>query len=75
MEAATQRRLREELGLACELKFPFKFRYHAQFDEDRAERDLCGVFMGGSTHRARASLVAPPGNLKRRITQAMMSQS
>jgi isopentenyl-diphosphate delta-isomerase len=48
MEAAIQRRLREELGLACPLHFLFKFQYQAQFDETGAENELCSVFIGRS---------------------------
>src|SRR5258708_2659488 len=32
LEAATQRRLYEELGIRCPLQFLFKFQYQAQFD-------------------------------------------
>ena len=46
MEAATQRRLLEELGIQCELEFLFKFQYHAQFDANGAEHELCSVFIG-----------------------------
>jgi len=46
MDTATRRRLQEELGIVCELKFLFKFQYHAQFDANGAERELCSVFMG-----------------------------
>jgi len=46
MNTATRRRLQEELGMVCELKFLFKFQYHAQFDANGAERELCSVFMG-----------------------------
>ena len=46
MEAATQRRLLEELGIQCELEFLFKFQYHAQFDSTGAEHELCSVFIG-----------------------------
>jgi isopentenyl-diphosphate delta-isomerase len=46
MEAATRRRLKEELGIACALEFLFKFQYHAQFDETGAEHELCSVFIG-----------------------------
>ena len=46
MEAATQRRLYEELGICCPLEFLFKFQYHAQFDETGAEHELCSVFIG-----------------------------
>jgi isopentenyl-diphosphate delta-isomerase len=50
MEAAVQRRLFEELGLRCPLRFLYKFRYQAQFDTLGAEQELCSVFIGRSTH-------------------------
>jgi isopentenyl-diphosphate delta-isomerase len=46
MEVATRRRLSEELGIQCELQFLFKFQYHAQFDANGAEHELCSVFIG-----------------------------
>jgi isopentenyl-diphosphate delta-isomerase len=46
METATRRRLHEELGLACRLKFLYKFQYQAQFDANGAEHELCSVFIG-----------------------------
>ena len=46
MQAATRRRLLEELGIQCPLQFLFKFQYHAQFDANGAERELCSVFIG-----------------------------
>ena len=48
MEAAIQRRLREELGLSCALQFLFKFEYQAQFDATGAEHELCSVYIGRS---------------------------
>jgi len=48
MQAATQRRLQEELGLSCPLRFLFKFEYQAQFDAAGAEHELCSVFIGRS---------------------------
>ena len=49
MEAAIYRRLREELGLTCSLRFLFKFQYQAQFDNTGAEHELCSVFIGRSS--------------------------
>ena len=49
MEAATRRRLREELGLSCPLHFLFKFEYQAQFDSAGAEHELCWVLAGRAT--------------------------
>jgi isopentenyl-diphosphate delta-isomerase len=46
LEAATQRRLYEELGIQCPLHFLFKFQYQAQFDATGAENELCSVFVG-----------------------------
>jgi isopentenyl-diphosphate delta-isomerase len=51
MEAATRRRLLEELGLVCPLKFLFKFQYQAQFDATGSEHELCSVFIGRSSDR------------------------
>jgi isopentenyl-diphosphate Delta-isomerase len=48
MDVATRRRLLEELGIRCDLKFLFKFQYHAQFDATGAEHELCSVFIGRS---------------------------
>jgi isopentenyl-diphosphate Delta-isomerase len=49
MDAAVKRRLYEELGLSCPLRFVFKFQYQAQFDATGAENELCSVFIGRST--------------------------
>jgi isopentenyl-diphosphate delta-isomerase len=46
MEGAVRRRLREELGVSCPLKFLFKFEYQAQFDATGSEHELCSVFIG-----------------------------
>ncbi len=47
LEAATQRRLQEELGITgCPLQFLFKFQYQAQFDATGSEHELCSVFIG-----------------------------
>jgi len=54
MAAATDRRLREELGLHCPLHFLYKFQYHAQFDASAAEHELCSVFIGRCTDPVRA---------------------
>jgi isopentenyl-diphosphate delta-isomerase len=54
MEAATRRRLQEELGLRCPLHFLYKFQYQAQFDAAGAENELCSVFVGRCTDSIRA---------------------
>jgi isopentenyl-diphosphate delta-isomerase len=46
MDAATLRRLYEELGIRCPLQFLFKFQYQAQFDATGSEHELCSVFIG-----------------------------
>jgi isopentenyl-diphosphate delta-isomerase len=46
LEAATARRLEEELGFVCPLRFLFKFQYQAQFDPAGAENELCSVYIG-----------------------------
>lgn len=43
---ATQRRLREELGLSASLRFLFRFEYRADFAGGGAEHELCSVFLG-----------------------------
>jgi isopentenyl-diphosphate Delta-isomerase len=53
METAIHRRLLEELGLECPLRFLFKFQYQAQFDNIGAEHELCSVFIGQSADRVR----------------------
>lgn len=46
IEAAAHRRLHEELGIRCPLKFLFKFQYQAQYDSAGAENELCSVYIG-----------------------------
>ena len=46
MELATARRLDEELNLAADLSFVYKFRYQAPFGELGSEHELCHVFLG-----------------------------
>ena len=46
VEVAAQRRVREELGVPCELEFLYKFEYQAQFGTVGAEHELCWVFAG-----------------------------
>lgn len=48
MEAATTRRLKEELGIRSELEFVYKFRYHASYGRLGAEHELCWVYVGRS---------------------------
>ena len=55
LEAATQRRLYEELGIRCPLHFLFKFQYQAQFDATGAENELCSVYVGRCREPIRAN--------------------
>lgn len=48
IESAALRRLEEELGIRTDLKFLFKFKYHARYDESGSENELCSVFIGRS---------------------------
>ena len=76
MPTATRRRLREELGLACELKFLYKFQYQADYGELGAEHELCWVYVGSSDApvRVNANEIADwrfiaPGELDREIAE------
>lgn len=55
MEEAVRRRLREELGLAAELRFLFKFEYRARFGAAGSEHELCWVYAGHSDETPRAN--------------------
>jgi isopentenyl-diphosphate delta-isomerase len=55
LEFATVRRLQDELGVAAELEFAYKFTYQAKFGESGAEHELCWVFLGRLTDNARAN--------------------
>jgi isopentenyl-diphosphate delta-isomerase len=46
VEAACARRLAQELGMACELEFVYKFQYYAQYLDVGAESELCHVLIG-----------------------------
>lgn len=74
VEAAARRRVREELGVHCELRFLYKFEYQARFADVGAEHELCSVFAGiaDSPVRADASEIAAtrfvrPDELSREI--------
>jgi isopentenyl-diphosphate delta-isomerase len=43
---AAQRRLHEEMGIACELFSLYSFQYRIQFDNDLIEHELDHVFVG-----------------------------
>ncbi len=46
METAIHRRLHEELGIRCPLRYLFKFQYQAQYGSAGAEHELCSVYIG-----------------------------
>ena len=50
MDTAVARRLREEVGLAANLHFAFKFEYRAEFADERVEHELCWVYVGQTAH-------------------------
>jgi isopentenyl-diphosphate delta-isomerase len=43
---ATQRRLLQEMGMRCELRYLFKFEYQADYHGLGAEHELCSVYVG-----------------------------
>ncbi|MDP2323413.1 MAG: isopentenyl-diphosphate Delta-isomerase [Gammaproteobacteria bacterium] len=46
VDAAGQRRVREELNIGCRLAFLYKFRYQAHFGDVGSEHELCYVYAG-----------------------------
>ncbi len=48
LETSTRRRLQEELGIATNLKFLYKFNYQAPYLDVGAENELCHVYVGYS---------------------------
>jgi len=49
IEQAALRRMQQELGIRTDLKFLYKFKYHARFEDAGSENELCSVFIGVST--------------------------
>lgn len=49
MDEAVRRRLRQELGMASELQFLFKFVYQASYEDLGSEHELCWVYLGRSS--------------------------
>ena len=43
---AAHRRIREELGVSCELQYLYKFVYHASYGTTGSEHENCWVFAG-----------------------------
>lgn len=46
MEEATVRRLDDELRMAADLEFVYKFAYQARYDATGSENELCRVYLG-----------------------------
>ncbi|MEM9294049.1 MAG: isopentenyl-diphosphate Delta-isomerase [Acidobacteriota bacterium] len=50
VDQAAERRIQEELGLTCsigeELRFLYKFQYHARYRDVGSEHELCAVYVG-----------------------------
>ncbi|MBI2133215.1 NUDIX domain-containing protein [Candidatus Woesearchaeota archaeon] len=42
-EQAAKRRIKEELGISCDPKYRFKFRYAAKYDNKGIENEICAV--------------------------------
>jgi len=45
-EYATNRRLKEELGIEANLHYLYKFQYHARWKDKGSESELCSVYIG-----------------------------
>jgi len=52
MNEAIHRRLHQELRMASELHFLYKFQYQVRFQEIGSENELCSVFVGSSDDHA-----------------------
>jgi len=74
MEAATHRRVAEELGVDAKIEFLYKFIYQADFGDVGAEHELCHVYVGtcGGEIRVHPDEIAdwrwvPPEEIDRRL--------
>jgi len=45
-EQAGERRLSQELGFSCKLKFLTKFRYQARYEDSESENEMCALLIG-----------------------------
>ncbi len=48
-EQTGERRLHDELGFSCKLKFIFKFQYQAKFQNIGSENEICALLIGNYT--------------------------
>jgi len=53
LEVASERRLEDELNIAANLSFVYRFVYQASFGESGSEHELCHVFLGRVTDTPR----------------------
>jgi isopentenyl-diphosphate delta-isomerase len=55
VDEAAPRRVREELGIACTLRYLYKFQYQAPFRNVGSEHELCYVYSGTLSGEPRAN--------------------
>jgi len=55
MDEAVHRRLDQELGIAAELDFVYKFVYQARYGDAGSEHELCWVYAGVTAEPVRAN--------------------
>ena len=48
MDIATERRLKEEIGINCSMTYLYKFEYQARYKNVGSEREICSVYVGRS---------------------------
>jgi isopentenyl-diphosphate delta-isomerase len=53
MDEAVRRRLLQELGLASDLQFLYKFQYQASYEDIGSENEICWVYIGITGDEAR----------------------
>ena len=53
MDGAVRRRLLQELGLASDLQFLYKFQYQASYEGVGSENEICWVYIGVTNDEAR----------------------
>jgi len=47
-EEAAERRIKEEIGISCELEYLYKFQYKAKYKNIGSENEICAVLTGSS---------------------------
>lgn len=55
MDEATARRLDQEMGMRCDLRYLYKFEYQADYGDLGAEHELCWVYVGQTADPVRAN--------------------